>query len=241
MAITETLNPELEENNVRIFVNKVFDGLVTSNKDINSRLRTLKPAKNLQEVYEVVSKALENYQDRMNIPVDARLVFAEDDPDRKIIEDLGDRSKGGIISFGLVKRCPGAFGQGAPFASETRNLRPLFREECSDPENPGYKLGTLGYFHDNIIRFTCWALTNKHANKIAQMFEDFMDEYSWYFKAEGIDRFLFWERGQDVKLDIEGQKWYGRPFDYFVRTEKIKVFSEKTIENIVINVVVKQE
>lgn len=241
MAIEDDLNPELlEDKNLRIEVNKIFEHEISKDDALSRRTTSLKPARNLQEVYETVRLAIENMQTRQNLKEVHKIIYVEGDPDQKIVEELASKRKGGIISFSLVKRQPGAFSQGAPMEGAVRNMRPIFREERNDPDNPGYKLGSVGYFHDNIIRFTCWGQTNKRANELAQWFEDLMDEYAWYFKAEGVDRVLFSGRNADISENIEGNKWYGRPIDYFVRTEKIKVFSEKTIEKIVLSIVTKQ-
>jgi hypothetical protein len=34
---------------------------------------------------------------------------------------------------------------------------------------------------------------------------------------------------------VNNNKWYGRPLDYFVRTETLRTFKEKTIEDILVN------
>jgi hypothetical protein len=194
--------------------------------------RTLKPAKSLNEYYDLVKQAIDDLERRANLDTKNKILFTEEEPDYK--------SEGEIITFSLVKREPGAFGQGAPFESKVRNLRPILRENVADPENPGYRLATLGYWHDNLVRFTCWAKTNKTANDRALWFEDLMENYSWWFKAQGVDRCLFWERGEDQTLFSQNNKWYGRPINYFVRTEKVRVFSEKTLEELVIQAGVSQ-
>ncbi len=243
MAIEDNLDDDkTDEKPYRIEVNRTFESVIQKDDGaLNRKTTSLKPAKNLQEVYQTVGKAIENLQTRADLAEEHKIVFVEGMPDKKILEELASKRKGGIVSFSLIKREPGSFSQGAPFEGAVRNMKPIFREEADDPENPGYKVGAVGYWHDNIIRFTCWANTNKRANELAQWFEDMMDEYMWYFKAEGINRMLFWGRSADSTENIDGNKWYGRPIDYFVRTEKIKVFSEKTIEKIVLSIVTKQE
>ncbi len=241
MATLPILPPDSDEVELKIVVNNVFNSQIVVDNSLAQKSRTVKPAKSLTEVYDLVRKAVEDYQKRANTPQQNQNAFTEGDPDLKVIENLNAQKKSGLISFGLVKRCPGAFSQGKPFEGDVKNMRPLFRESLPDPENPSYRLAHVGYWHDNIIRFTMWAQTNKRANEMALWFEDLMDEYDWFFKAEGCNRLMFWERKEDKTLDIDGNKWYGRPIDYFVRTEKIKIFSEKTIEQIVLNIVTKQE
>jgi hypothetical protein len=68
-----------------------------------------------------------------------------------------------------------------------------------------------------------------------------MEEYSWWFKLQGLDRVLFWGRNSDIVTTVNENKWYGRPIDFFVRTEKIRTFQEKTLEEILVRLSTKQE
>lgn len=226
--LLNNLNPDLLSN-VRIQVRDVFNNRLVDpdSKKIPGRSKTLGTAKSLLGFYELVGQAIDNYEKRANISDINKITFTEEEPDIN--------SKSEIITFSLLKREPGAFSQGAPFEGNIRNLRPMFREEGDDTSNPGYKYMVLGYWHDNLVRFTCWARTNKAANKRAEWFEGFMEEYSWWFKAQGTDRVIFTSRSADIVTEINGNKWYGRPLDYFVRTETLRVFNEKTIEEIMVN------
>jgi hypothetical protein len=192
------------------------------------RLKTPGASKNLLEFYSLVGQAINNYESRANISDVNKVVFTEEEPDVN--------AKSETITFSLMKRQPGAFSQGAPFEGNIKNLRPMFREEGNDLDNPGYRYMVLGYKYDNLVRFTCWARTNKVANARAEWFENFMEEYSWWYKAQGVERVIFQGREADIVTEINGNKWYGRPLDYFVRTETLKVFKEKSIEEILVQV-----
>lgn len=234
MAVQDILDEELTQNNVKVVVERIFD--MEIGKDLAglaSKSRTPREAKSLTEVYDLIRKTIEDIEKRVKTPQENKVTFTEEEPDNKAQTE--------VITFSLVRREPGAFGQGAPFESRTRNLRPMIREEQDDPENPGYRIATTGYWHDNLIRLTCWAQTNKAANARADWLEKLLDEYSWFFKAEGVDRFLFWERNSDIIKVVDNNKWYGRPIDYFVRTETLRSFSEKKIEEILLKVVTKRE
>lgn len=227
------LDEELTEDNIKVIVNHVYEITVTQDSSLDQKTRTVKEAKSLREVYDLIKQVVDDLQRRANTPENYKVTVTEEEPDTKAVTE--------IITWSLVDRQPGAFGQGAPLEAKVRNQRPVLREEIDDPNNPGYKLGTLGYWHDNIIRLTCWAQTNKAANARAEWLEKLLDEYSWFFKVQGVDRFLFLRRHSDIMKTIENNKWYGRPIDYFVRTETLRVFSEKTIEQILIDVSVKIE
>jgi hypothetical protein len=225
--LQDLLSEELTENNVRMHVQYVYDNLLERSTHItDERVRSPKPAKSLIEVYSLIKNVIDNYQERASIPASHKVIFTEEEPDAKAQQEM--------ITYSLVRREPGAMGQGSPFQSNVHNLKSRFREEYDDAENPGYRTMVSGYWHDNLIRLTCWARTNKAANARAQWLEDMLEEYSWFFKAEGVDRFIYWEQQADMSLDIQGNKWYGRPLDYFIRTETIRTFSEKKIEEIII-------
>lgn len=229
--LEDLLDPDLSVETRKIVIGSWYtESLGDFTRDPALRSRTTGRAKNLIEFYSLVGDALTNYQEREGIAIEDRVRYSEEEPDID--------AKTESIVLGLVKRQPGAFGKGQPFESNVLNLRPTVREVTDDKENPGYQLSTLGYVHDNIIRFICWARTNKAANRRAMWFEKFMDEYTWWFRLQGTKRVIFWGRNQDITLDISGNKWYGRPLDYYVATEDISVYSQKKVEEIVLNLLV---
>ena len=226
MPLEDLLDEELTENNIRITVERIFDKEVGGDRARLEKDRSPRVAKNLTGVYELIRKTIVDYEKRAKVPEANKVTFTEEDPDIKAVTE--------VITFSLVTRKPGSYGQGAPFEAKVHNMRPMLREEIDDPENPGYRIATMGYWHDNIIRLTCWAQTNKAANARVEWLETLLSEYTWFFQTEGVPRFLFWERNPDIIKVIDGNKWYGRPMDYFVRTETLRAVDEKKIEEIVI-------
>jgi hypothetical protein len=209
----------------RIEVRELFDNNFGAN--IPSADRTIGQAKSLTEFYELVSRALNDYEVRAGTPLKYHVNFTEEDPD--------EESETETVTFRLMKREPGSFSQGSPFEGDIKNLRPILREKINDPQNPDYQVAVTGYWYDNLVRFTCWARTNKQANTRACWFEDFMEDYTWWFRLQGVSRVLFWGRSEDETVTIDNNKWYGRPLNFFVRTEKIRVFEEKKLEQILVN------
>jgi len=229
--LLDLLGDDLKKNRLRILVETVYNQTLESNVKV-PKDRTIGAAKNLKEFYELVNRALIDYQSRAGTHLRNQVNFTEEDPEAK------DDTE--VISFRLMKREPGAYSQGAPFEGNVKNMRPILREKGDDPTNPDYRFATNGYWYDNLIRFTCWSRTNKQANERACWFEDFMEDYSWWFRLQGISRVLFWGRGQDQTVTEDGNKWYGRPLDYFVRTEKLRKFEEKKLEEILIKLDTKE-
>ena len=234
MALENLLREDLLEDNIRIRVQEVYQiirGDVPSREQSLARSKTLGKAKSLLEFYDLVRQAIEDYEKRAGTSEEKKIFLTEEDP------DISARTE--TITLGLVSRDPGAFQQGAPQEAKIKNLRPRLREEVTDPDNSGYRMAITGFWYDIVVRFTCWANTNKTANTRALWFQDLMEEYSWFFKIQGVDRCLFIGQRSDLVLDVAGKKWYGRPIDFFVRTERLRVFSEKTIEEILIEVMTK--
>lgn len=217
---------ELKENPYRIRVAQTLDGIV---QRANDRSVTPGPAKNYFQFCELISTAMADYQERTNSATKVGLSWEE--PDKDTVTET--------ISIGLVKRMPGQFDQGAPFEGSVKNLRPVVRESRIDEEAPGYRKVVLGKWFDNLVRFTCWAQTNKEAIARSFWFEEFVEKYTWFFTASGVARVIFWEQEEDIVINNEGKKLYGRPLLYYVKTEELTEYSEKELEEIYVNLVVK--
>jgi hypothetical protein len=231
MALLDLLSDDLKENNLRILVQDIYQSAFVRPSPSPNYSRSPKNAvSSLVNVYALINRAIVHYEDRANTPSDYRITFTEEDVDKDI--------KTEIVTCSCLNRTPGVFGQSTPFEkdrnSTVKNLKFMLREEVTDPNNPGYNIATLGYWYDNTIRLTCWARTNKRANKRADWLESLMMEYMWFFTAEGISRIFYLGRQGDTYKEIDGNKWYGRPLDYFARTEKIITLSEKQIEEILV-------
>jgi hypothetical protein len=224
-VLEDLLTEDQEAYENRIQVRDVFE--MNFSKNVPPADRTIGQAKSLTEFYELVYRGITDYESRAGTPLANHVTFTEEDPDVD--------SSTETVTFRLMKREPGSFSQGAPFAGDVRNLRPIMREKGNDPANPDYRFAVNGYWYDNLVRFTCWARTNKQANHRACWFEDFMEDYTWWFRLQGVSRVLFWGRGEDQTVTVDNNKWYGRPLNYFVRTEKIRIFEEKKLEQILIN------
>jgi hypothetical protein len=236
-VLEDILDEELTENQRRIYVQQAFEYIVgeTTQQGRTGQTRSVTPgkAKSLLEFYDLVRQAIGHLEDRASVPEENKVRYTEEEPDTN--------SSTETITFSLIKREPGQFGQGAPFGAQHRNLRPILREEFTDPTHAGYRVATTGYWYDNLVRFTCWARTNKVANARAEWFEDMMEEYTWWFRYNGVSRVIYWGRGTDIVTEVDGNKWYGRPIDIFVKTEKVRVFTERELEEIFINLTVSEQ
>jgi hypothetical protein len=238
MIRDDILPAELTQEQIRMLVNMQFQGQINRAQEIE-KSRAPGVAKNLNEFYGLVKEAIDHREAQENKIDDAKVCYTQD------FADVEQHLEG--ITFSLIRREPGRFSEGAPFEGSVKNLRSILREIKDDPNNPGYKIATFGKWYDNVVRFTCWARTNSEANKRALWFEDLMEDYAWFFTVRGVPRVIFWSRDRDVMEDTTQStasttnKYYGRPLDFYVKTERIRNLSEKTLEKLIINVNVSNE
>lgn len=219
-------NPELLVNNKRITVSRLYEQTISAADDWRGKSKSPFPAKSLLEVPGLIKGCLEHYQQRAGIAEDDYLFFTTEMPDFE--------RKTEAVTYSVVSSLPGGRGRGGPLDQPSKELKPFLRESIEDPDAPGYKRAVLGHWHDNIIRLTCWAKTSWRAEERVYWVEKVMKEYAWFFALQGISRLYFWERHRDEMREISGNKIYGKPLDFFVRTEEITIISEKMLEDIVI-------
>jgi len=226
---TDILDDEIttEQKRVRVIAETQFMTIVNNATVINNKTTTPNPSKNIIEAMDLIKSAVESYELREHASKDAKINITYAYPDTNI--DLE------TISICLEERSPGMHSQGSPSRrGAVKNLRPLLRETIEDPSNPGYKRAILGYFYDNTLSLTCWARTNKAANDRALWLENVMEEYTWFFAISGVNRVLYQGRGREIVREVGNNKLYGRPIDYFIRTEKLRVVSQKKLEEIIV-------
>jgi hypothetical protein len=195
------------------------------------RARRPQPAKNIVEFFELTKQVIEDKEIANNIIEDQKVLFTPEYPPQELDKVT--------ISFSVVRREPASTSQGRHFNQQRQEWKPRVREIIDDPNNPGYKLMILGQKFENIVQFIIWAKTHKEANKRAEWFEDLMREYAWFIKYKGVDEFYMLERGEDIILDVDQQRIVGRPFHYYVRTEKLTYLSEPTIRRIILELGIK--
>lgn len=218
----------------RFIAQSQFNSLLQTATRLERHQRSVGDSKNIVETMELIQDAIDDYQKRENKTSDAAIDIIYNRPDSERYVET--------ISIELISRQPGEFGQnraGRPSpgrnSGEVRNLKPLLREVLDDVNNPGYKRMVLGFYYDNVLRLTCWARTNKQALKRMLWLENVIQEYTWYFTYSGVNRLYPQGQTKDIVEVVNGNKYYGKPIDYFVKTEKIITVSEKTLEEITVN------
>lgn len=208
-----------------VFVSSVLNRILGTTED--GRGVTPYAAKSIIEAMELIQSSIVDYQKRSEDTEDSKVVVGYELPDTE--------AKFETISMSVVKRDPGQFGQGRPGGSTVRARKGQLRELVDDPNNPGYQLAVIGYWYDNILRLTCWARTNKEAEKRALWLEEVIEEYTWFYEISGISKMVYEGRAQNGKIEVSGNTFFGRSIDYFIRTERLRKVSTKQLEQIVVN------
>lgn len=192
------------------------------------RLKSPEPAKDINDFYELVGHALEQYQLQEGRAEDKLIIYTEDWPPDEYVRET--------VSFQLLNRQPAVMGKAAPDGAP-REYKPNLRDSFPDPDVPGHEIHELGWMMDNRIRFCIWSQSNKEANKLALWFEDFMNCFLWFYRKQGINQLFFLEREDDFQ--IFDKRLVGRPLVYFVRTEKVTHVRERVLEELVVNLTLK--
>jgi hypothetical protein len=68
--------------------------------------------------------------------------------------------------------------------------------------------------------------------------ENMMEDYAWWFALQGVPRVIYQGQGADMVINVDNNRWYGRPIDYYVKTETLHSYSEKTLEEILVRLAV---
>jgi len=223
---TDIISPDLlvEPVRVTIEINEPDPFNYFLEHSISQPTVTPGPAKDIIEVSELIEQAIRDYEKRWKTTEEARVDVVFERPEKAF--------QGETVSISFASRAPGMFAQGRPGESKVKNLRPVLRETVDDPENPSYKKAIFGYFYDNIVRITAWARTNKVANKRAIWLENMFEEYTWWFSYSGVNRIIYEGWQSPVFLNIDNNLYFGRPIDFYVRTEKLISVSQKTLEEV---------
>ncbi len=192
------------------------------------RLRRPKPAQDIDGFTDLVMRIIEEQQNSEEVPTKNRVRFLQDFPPGGVETE--------IITFGLLSRMPASMSQGQHFNQRVREVKPHIRSIEDDPTRPGYKVITHGQRFENEIVFTCWAKTNKQANRRARWLEDTLRDWTWYLRYEGIVDYYFLGQDEDIILKLDGTEnvLMGRPMRYWIMTERLSHILEPTIRRIVV-------
>ena len=124
-------------------------------------------------------------------------------------------------------------------AGTRRPTGPALREDRPSASRARYRTRTYGWWEDTIVQFRLLGKSNESANRLTEWFHRFMMRYGCtmqYFRAHGVQRFLFDSRLEDRLSNEFQQELYERRLQYYVRLEYLDVFEAKTLEDIDVSV-----
>jgi hypothetical protein len=192
------------------------------------------PSRDLEAFFCEVQTVLTDYQTRKGINSEYHVTLSEEHPPKDL--------KTQIITYKMVQSLPGKVSRGRAGPSNAAGDRhewvPRCRYVIDDPEKPNSKTIVMGQYEDNMIEFTCWARSNKAANRTVRMFQDLLGIYRFYFKLKGFPEVLYKGREKDITLDSSIQDpLKGRPLRYLVRTDRTFTIHEPVLRDIILNLV----
>jgi hypothetical protein len=190
-------------------------------------------SRDIDAFFPEVATILDDYQGRLGIVAADRISLSEEYPPRDL--------KTQVITYKLISRLPGQVSQGRAGPTMSSSSRHEWVDRCryvvDDPEKPNSKTIVMGQFIDNMVEFTCWARSNKAANKTALLFQDLLGIYRFYFKLKGFSEVLWKERREDITLDTSIQdSLKGRPLRYLVRIDRTFTIHEPMLRDIVLKI-----
>lgn len=191
-------------------------------------------SRGLEAFFGEVQTVLADHQTRKGINAEHQIKLSEEGPPKDL--------KTQIITYKMIQSLPGKVSRGRAGPSmattERHEWTPRCRYIIDDPEKPNSKTIVMGQYEDNMIEFTCWARSNKAANKTVRLFRDLLSIYRFYFKLKGFPEVLFKEQLEDVTLDASIQDpLKGRPLRFLVRTDRTFTVYEPVLRDIVLNLV----
>lgn len=143
------------------------------------------------------------------------------------------------IRYEILQRTPASLEQGAGPHNGRKSFKWMLRDIIDDPINHGYKILVYIKEFDNTINLLSYSKNYRDADRYAYFLEDTLDTYAHLFGLKGLSELRYLGRGQDRVVENSDVIWYGCPDTYFLRTTKVKLVREKTLEKIVIDTIIK--
>ena len=232
---TDLLDDELSQDLPSVTFDYVYGLFVDNAKSNNiaqTSLKSLGPAKELDECFVLIKQAIVAHERANRVIQDAKLAFFGWEEPTTLAELE-------TISILPTRRLPATFSGGGvdkTLGARTREVVPHLREEGFDEEDHNYRTAVLGQMYDNWVDFTCWARNNKSAFSRSVWFENLIREYRWYFTMLGVSRIIVQGTKERRTKKIGENIIYGYPVEVFIRTEKIFTVSEKILERLIVEI-----
>lgn len=179
----------------------------------------------LEDFFDVSSKLIENAQTRQGIVSSKHVQVTEEYPP-ETFEHFGDE----VICYRVLSRKPANMNAKA---TDRPQRKSTYAYDVVKAEYPNKVLVIESRPIDHLIEFSCWAKSNKLANKRVLWLEKLFINYgSWVFAVKGAERFYWKDRGPDTYTTTGGQRMFYRPLNFFVRLREFEVKAHSQIKQI---------
>jgi hypothetical protein len=183
----------------------------------------------LDRFFEIASDIISDAQDRESIAdgqEKVRLIEAYPPEDFSNFDNE-------VICFRVLRREPAKMN---PSGTGRPQRKSRFSHDLQDPRLPNKSVVVESRPIDHLIEFSCWAKTNKIANKRALWLEKLFVTHSWAFEVQGVERFFWKDRGPDTFMTSGGQRLFYRPINFFVRFSEFEIRTTPLLRTLQFNI-----
>lgn len=237
--LVEKIREDLTEEESRLKVVIVESGNVVSTNEMAVSLKnpySVDPtdyligdnAMSLPKFFKIASKLIEDAQDRAGVIASKRIKLVEENPP-KTLEHCASE----VITYKVLKREPALMNAKATSRPQRKSM---YAYDALVAEKPNKVIVVESRPVDHVIEFTCWAVSNKLANKRVLWLEKLFVNHAWAFETHGVERFYWKGRSADTFSTVDGEKLFCRPISFFVRFSEFEVKSHPQIKQIVFEV-----
>jgi hypothetical protein len=184
------------------------------------------PNKNLSEKLEFVDQDV-----RVRFTAEfPRSLGIEKQTEDELIKDVGPIRP--TIVYSLIRKEPGSIGK-RPFAPQ-KQRKPAVRERIRN-NRTGQIFDVWAQWFDYLVEFTCFATDNYVADLLADWLEDFVRQYTWVLKLNGVAEILFERRLRDTAVTKWRQDLISRTVQYYFRLEDLLPEPQKALTSVPID------
>ncbi len=231
----EEINEEVLKQEALYNIVVLSDDSIISTYEISTRIKNIysydvrqflpnTTPMSLDGFLSLTSNIIEKAQEKDGIASDDQVKLTEEYPPEEF-HNFGDE----VIAYRLIKREPANMnrkGTGRPQRSFGHSY------DLQKPNFPNKTIFVEARPVDHIVELTCWAKTNKIANKRAIWLEKLLINNSWQYQVKGVERFYWEGRGPDTYTTTGEQRLFYRPLRFFVRFREFEANLNSLIKNI---------
>ena len=174
--------------------------------------------------FEIASKLIAKAQETAGIVSGKRAQLTEEYPPEPF-ESFGDE----VIAYRVLRREPANMSVKGTSRPQRKSM---YDYDFVSAQYPNKVIVVESRPIDHRIEFTCWAKSNKLANKRALWLEKLFVNNAWVFETSGVERFYWMDRGPDTYTTTGGNRLFYRPINFFVRYKEFEVKAHSQIKRI---------